>query len=139
MVQVKKVIAYITRGQELLVFEHRDFPDAGVQVPAGTVDPVESLESAALREVEEESGLKFAGPEKFLGCFEWFRRETNEIHLRHVFHFQSAERLPETWSHTVSGGELDRGLVFNYFWLPIDQAKTLLSGDQGAYLHLIRP
>ena len=33
----RKVLAYVTRGDELLVFRHRDFPEAGLQVPAGTM------------------------------------------------------------------------------------------------------
>ncbi|HLE30393.1 MAG TPA: NUDIX domain-containing protein, partial [Anaerolineales bacterium] len=56
-----KVLAYITRRRngrtQLLVFTHRDFPEAGVQVPAGTVEPDEPVEAALFREVHEESGL----------------------------------------------------------------------------------
>lgn len=55
-----KVSAFITRegaaGRELLVFRH-DNPAAGVQVPAGTVDPGEPPDQAVLREAWEESGL----------------------------------------------------------------------------------
>ena len=54
---VKKVVAYNTRGDELLVFTHREFPEAGVQVPAGTVEEGETLDAAVLREVHEETGL----------------------------------------------------------------------------------
>lgn len=53
-----KVSCYVLRdgphGRELLVFAH---PTAGVQVPAGSVEPREAPESAALREVSEETGL----------------------------------------------------------------------------------
>ena len=39
----EKVLVYVTRGHDLLVLEHTaDYPDAGVQVPAGGVDPGES-------------------------------------------------------------------------------------------------
>lgn len=34
---IDKAFAYITRADQLLVFEHVDVPRAGVQVPAGTV------------------------------------------------------------------------------------------------------
>ena len=36
-----KVFAYLTHGHRLLVFRHADFPEAGIQVPAGTVQPDE--------------------------------------------------------------------------------------------------
>jgi 8-oxo-dGTP pyrophosphatase MutT (NUDIX family) len=58
---IAKVTAFVTRrapsgdGHELLVFRH---PDAGIQLPAGSVEPGESLAVAALREVEEETGLR---------------------------------------------------------------------------------
>src|SRR6187549_737077 len=56
--QIAKVTAFITRPgpqeTELLVFQH---PQAGVQLPAGTVEPGEAPEDAVLREVEEETGL----------------------------------------------------------------------------------
>ncbi|WP_240203208.1 NUDIX domain-containing protein [Streptomyces actuosus] len=55
-----RVAVCVTRtapcGTELLVFEHRDHADAGVQVPAGGVEAGELLGRAALREVEEETG-----------------------------------------------------------------------------------
>ncbi len=58
---IAKVTAFVTRrapsgdGHELLVFRH---PDAGIQLPAGSVEPGESPAAAALREVEEETGLR---------------------------------------------------------------------------------
>jgi 8-oxo-dGTP pyrophosphatase MutT (NUDIX family) len=55
---VHKVTAFVTRGEgpkrELLVFRH---PRAGIQLPAGTVEPGEPIEAAVLREVQEETGL----------------------------------------------------------------------------------
>ncbi|RLT27870.1 MAG: NUDIX domain-containing protein [Chloroflexi bacterium] len=61
---MEKVAAFITRDvevggvwqRELLVFRHAN-PLAGVQVPAGTVDPPESPLAAVMREVAEEAGL----------------------------------------------------------------------------------
>ena len=38
----RKVFAYITHRCHLLVFWHVDVPEAGIQVPAGTVEPGES-------------------------------------------------------------------------------------------------
>src|SRR5262245_62334075 len=55
---VHKVTGFVTRGRrelrELLVFRH---PSAGIQLPAGTVEPGEAIEVAVVREVQEETGL----------------------------------------------------------------------------------
>ncbi len=40
-----KVYAYITHGHRLLVFSHRDFPEAGIQVPGGTMEEGEDPKS----------------------------------------------------------------------------------------------
>ena len=54
----EKVALFVTReserGMQLLLFEH---PYAGNQIPAGTVDPGETPEQAAIRESHEETGL----------------------------------------------------------------------------------
>ena len=53
-----KITAFVTRstpnGLDLLLFEH---PNAGIQIPAGTVEEGEPIEEAVLREVYEETGL----------------------------------------------------------------------------------
>ena len=68
---VQKVTAFIVRERkgmkELLVFKH---PTAGVQIPAGTVEAGEAIETAVKREVYEETGLQFVEIENYLGCFE---------------------------------------------------------------------
>jgi 8-oxo-dGTP pyrophosphatase MutT (NUDIX family) len=46
------------RDGDLLVFEHRDFPEAGTQVPAGTVDRGEAPARTVVREVLEETGVR---------------------------------------------------------------------------------
>jgi 8-oxo-dGTP pyrophosphatase MutT (NUDIX family) len=60
MAPLQKVAVLVTRpgpdGPELLVFEHAGIP-AGVQVPAGTVEPGEDVRTAALRELAEETGI----------------------------------------------------------------------------------
>lgn len=68
---VQKVTAFIVRERdgvkELLVFKH---PTAGIQIPAGTVERCEDLETAVKREIYEETGLRFVEIEDYLGCFE---------------------------------------------------------------------
>lgn len=68
---VQKVTAFIVRERcgvkELLVFKH---PTAGVQIPAGTVEEGEDIETAVKREAYEETGLQSVEIENYLGCFE---------------------------------------------------------------------
>ena len=67
---VQKVTAFIVRERggvkELLVFKH---PTAGIQIPAGTVEAGEDLETAVKREVYEEMGLQSVEIGGYLGCF----------------------------------------------------------------------
>ncbi len=65
---VQKVTCFITRwggqGTELLLFNH---PHVGIQIPAGTVNPGEDVESGAIREAREESGLDGLVLQRLLG------------------------------------------------------------------------
>ncbi|MCA1720398.1 MAG: NUDIX domain-containing protein [Actinobacteria bacterium] len=83
--RVRKAFAYITRGDCLLVFHHRDVPleEAGVQVPAGTVRDDEPLAAAALREAVEETGLEDLTFVRYLGTSDYdVRPGRNEVHER---------------------------------------------------------
>jgi 8-oxo-dGTP pyrophosphatase MutT (NUDIX family) len=83
---VQKVTAFITRSTgavtQLLLFRH---PYAGIQLPAGTVEPGEVPEEAVLREAEEETGLDGLTLRQLLG------RE--EINLPQP-HYLVADRTP---------------------------------------------
>jgi 8-oxo-dGTP pyrophosphatase MutT (NUDIX family) len=53
---IDKVVAYVTYDNQLLVFEQPDFPEAGIQVPGGTIEHGETGKAAASRETLEETG-----------------------------------------------------------------------------------
>jgi 8-oxo-dGTP pyrophosphatase MutT (NUDIX family) len=137
----QKVQCYITRevdgATQLLVFKHRDYPEAGIQVPAGSIEPGESPELAARREAFEESGLKDFMTSNYLGSFH--HRYEDKEEERHVFHLVPSKPPPEGWEHTVSAGAEDKGLRFVFYWLVSNEAAEVLSGNQGAYLHYLKP
>jgi 8-oxo-dGTP diphosphatase len=145
MDRVRKVIAYITRdsdasGRELLVFEHRDYPDAGVQVPAGTVKPGELPEVAVMREVAEETGIADCRLLAKLGVYDWFNPSTDQVNERHVFHLAAPAGTEGSWTWVETDGgrvpELE-GYVFQLRWVGLDEPLEL-AGDQGDYLGAIR-
>ena len=144
-IRYRKVVAYVTRRSpdgrtELLVFEHRDYPDSGVQVPAGTVEEGESLENALAREVLEETGRDDFRPLLLIAHYEWVHPRTCNIHERHVFHLEAPPNVPDEWEWLeTSGGTVsdEDGYVFLYRWVPLDQVPVL-AGDLGDHLHTLR-
>jgi 8-oxo-dGTP pyrophosphatase MutT (NUDIX family) len=112
----KRVLAYVTRerngAKELLVFDHRDDSAAGTQIPAGRLDPGETLEQCLLRELHEEAGIEDGAIVRELGRPAWPPRYEN-----HAFEVRSASHeSTDTWNHVVHGDGDDAGLVFRFRW-----------------------
>ncbi|MFZ5815031.1 MAG: NUDIX hydrolase [Bacillota bacterium] len=139
-----KVYGYLTRerdGQlQVMVFDHDRslYPDAGTQVPGGSVEPGESLEEAVVREVFEESGVT-ATVVRELGSDELPVPESQQLQERHFFLLQTDLPLPDQWVHIVSDGVEDKGMRFHYFWMEVREAAPLLAGNQGCCLPALFP
>ena len=118
----KRVVGYVTRGRDLLVFEH-----AGVlQVPAGRIDHDETLEEGLLREVEEETGvtgLRVVGV--LADADEVDRLYGVLVHRSWAFHAVVEDGGPEAWAHAVTGTGMDAGMVFPCSWVPLDDRPLL--------------
>jgi 8-oxo-dGTP pyrophosphatase MutT (NUDIX family) len=131
----RRVACYVTRtsaaGLELLVFDHaEDDPSepSGVQVPAGGMLPFESIEAAALREVEEESGLVGLRFESQLGAAETAPHEPGGASVTTYVHLSAPDTGPRSWQHVVSGGGDDRGMTFICRWEPLPLGIELAPG-----------
>jgi 8-oxo-dGTP pyrophosphatase MutT (NUDIX family) len=133
-VRRKRVVAYVTRGRELLVFDH----EGTTHVPAGRIDAHESLEEGLVREVEEETGVtgirvvrELAGPaevEQYHGTL------GNESHALHAV---TDAETPAAWDHTVTGSGMDAQFVFRCRWAPLDD-PPLLWGKPDPLLDRVR-
>ena len=141
MKQIEKVLAYVTRGEgaslEILVFDHVGLPEAGVQVPSGSVEVGESLEVAARREALEETGLSITSDAEELGQAKHLREDRSEIHYRHIFRFHLPSASSNEWIHTVSGDGEDHEMKFRCYWMSITEARKVLAVGQDDYLAML--
>jgi 8-oxo-dGTP pyrophosphatase MutT (NUDIX family) len=133
-----KAFAYITHGQRLLVFRQPGAPEAGLQVPAGTIHPGETPAAAVLREALEETGLPDLELVRFLGIAERDMAEfgRDEVAVRHFFHLACHERPPETWQH-FEGDPSEGGpgpILFELFWVELPDGVPPLIADHDAMM-----
>lgn len=105
--KVCPVVFRIRGGEiEVLAFRH---PSAGKQFVKGGIEGNETSLHAALRELEEESGIKAEAPILNIG-----RASVGSA----VWHFLAFEidGIPEHWDHKTHD---DFGHVFSFFWHPL--------------------
>lgn len=134
----RKAFAYITHGNQLLVFSHPYAPDAGIQVPAGTVAPDERPEEAVIREAFEETGLTDLTLVSMLGeqvrDMADFGRD--EIHHRYFYHVSCGDTPPHTWRHAEpdppEGSK--EPIIFEFFWAHLPHEVPPLTADHGVML-----
>jgi 8-oxo-dGTP pyrophosphatase MutT (NUDIX family) len=114
----------VLRDRNLLVFDHRDFPDAGTQVPAGTVDRDEDPAVAVVREVYEETGVE-ARLVRELGVTDAIAPRGEP--RRNFFFELETEDPRDAWEHVVQGGGGDDGMVFVCRLVPLKPRPELIA------------
>ncbi len=141
----RKAFAYITHKCRLLVFRHVDVPEAGVQVPAGTIEPGESPAQAMMREAREETGLADLALGRFLGEAVYIMHDAPELctpvewHHRFFFHLRCLGEPPPTWRHAELHG-LDGAadsIAFEFFWADLPDCVPALIADHDQFVSLL--
>ncbi len=139
---VNKVLAYVTNRGRLLVFRHTQFPEAGIQVPGGTMEAGEEPLEAALREAREESGLEDLQFMSFLGIqnFDCEPSGKDQIDRRYFFHFEAAGELPDQWLHleTDPSDHSASFYEFEFLWAQLPSGVPSLAGEQDRMLDELR-
>jgi 8-oxo-dGTP pyrophosphatase MutT (NUDIX family) len=138
----RKVLAYITHAGRLLVFRQPESPEAGIQVPGGTVEAGEDPATAVLREAREETGLEDLAVAAFLGrtvrAFPGPRPNypSGVVFHRFVYHLRCNGEPPETWRHYERfPSEGDGGpIAFDFFWVALPDEVPELISHQGELL-----
>lgn len=148
----RKGFAYITyqatEQTRLLVFEQPDSPEAGIQVPAGTLKPDETPQAGTLREAIEETGLTALTVIRFLGeqqrDMSDFPSKVGEVHHRYFYHLRCDVADPsDTWLHgerfpsdegnpATSTGEFRHR--FQFYWVTLPHGVPDLIADHDFYV-----
>lgn len=136
---IQKAFAYITAQHHLLVFRQPYALEAGIQVPAGTIEEHEQAEKAVLREAFEETGLADLTLNCCLGEYERDMADfgRDEIHHRFFYHLQYHGKLVSTWQHEElyhSSSPSSTPVVFEFFWAPLPFGVPPLIADHGIIL-----
>jgi 8-oxo-dGTP pyrophosphatase MutT (NUDIX family) len=127
------VVAYVTRGSELLVFDQQGDLEAGTQVPAGRLDPGESLAEGLARELDEEVGIRARVLRELAHVTR--RQGDRRVYESHYFQLETDDPR-DAWEHVVRGDGDDAGLLFLCRFVPLDPLPAL-AGRQGEFLHLL--
>jgi 8-oxo-dGTP pyrophosphatase MutT (NUDIX family) len=141
MRRTRKVVAYVVRdGRSLLVFTQPLSPEAGVQVPSGTIGDDETSERAVLREVAEETGITNVAEVRYLGSAEYNMAEygRDELQERHFFALRPSAELEERWTGVEEHDGLASPEPFELFWIPLSEAGNVLEAGEGELLHKLQ-
>jgi len=138
----RKAFAYITSQRRLLLLAHPDHPEAGLQVPAGTMRPGEGARAAILREAREETGLAnltFAG---ILGEVDFDARPwgRNELHRRTFGHLVCPGPTSDSWDHWEIDPDDAPGerIRFTLFWASLNEPLPELIAGHDAFIAVLR-
>lgn len=135
---IRKVLGYITRGDqsdfEILVFEHKNNLEAGLQVPGGTIEDGELVIDALFREIEEETGINredlvLKGK---VNKTNYYPENRNIVFERNIFHLAYIGTDHAEWEHCVASEGQDNGMTFCYRWIPVKELPKLAANQDQA-------
>lgn len=119
--------------EKFLVFMQKENDNAGIQIPAGTIESNEIPHRAAVREFEEETGFMPPAKLHFLSQNEYDASQFKpEIHERYWFYtWDKSGVLPESWTYHESHAQ-HGDISYNYSWIKVSNSHKLIA-EHGAH------
>lgn len=135
MAVVHKALVYVLRRngaeQQVLVFTKPFVDGSGMQVPRGTIGIAETALAAALRELEEESGIA-GGDVQFVAAA---TVDNVRLHVFAMDALRAGTAVPtDGFTHWIGGSGEDAGQQLLYEWLPLTEAESRLDGYAATWL-----
>ncbi|MFT6434935.1 MAG: 8-oxo-dGTP pyrophosphatase MutT (NUDIX family) [Candidatus Azotimanducaceae bacterium] len=136
-----RVFTYITHQDQLLVFDHVGFPNAGTQVPGGTIEKNENPRDASRREAKEETGIASFTDNYLIANERIDMRPYGKLEELGAwfFHLKTNERVGDKWQRaetSPSNGGIDP-IWFSLYWVNI-VVKLSLVAEDGRHLEAVR-
>ena len=134
-----RVYAYITSSKGVLILEHPRHPEAGLQIPGGTVEEGELPEIAVVREVYDETTLKELSKPVLLGrhTFDMREYDMNEEQDAWFFQMHSLKPTRDSWLHEEKFPSDDPShapIPFRLYWANLPYEGKPLIAHHGKYL-----
>lgn len=135
----RRVYAYVTSKQGVLILEHPEHPEAGLQVPGGTIETDETPAEAARREVFEETTLEITAEPVLLGRHRFDMREFDMDEQQDAWFYQlhSTEETQKSWLHEERFPSDQTGaepIPFRLYWAALPYGGKPLIAHHGKYL-----
>lgn len=126
-----RAYAYIVNSERLLLFRHPEAPEAGIQVPAGTIEAGEEPATAVMREAHEETGLAGLELERFLiqDVRDMTAWGVSELQHRWFYHLSLPGTPPDHWMHGEFAPDGTLLHPFAFFWADVRSLPRLAAGS----------
>ena len=136
----RRVYAYITGPKGVLILAHPEHPEAGLQIPGGTVETDESPQEAVLREVCEETTLHNVTRPVLLGRHSFDMREYGIDEQQDAWFYQMKvnQETADSWFHEERFGanqKLSEPIPFRLYWAKLPYEGKPLIAHHGQYLN----